>query len=168
MVALKAVREDMHTENSVVIHAPLDVIYRYASEIDHWPEILPHYRWVRVMRRDGNRRLAEMAARRDWIPVRWTAVQELFPDTPQITYHHVGGITKGMDVVWTFERRPEEIKVSIQHDLQLRWPLIGGWVTDRVIGPLFVAYIAGKTLHTIKTLAERETVLQATEPAGAE
>jgi ribosome-associated toxin RatA of RatAB toxin-antitoxin module len=158
----------MHTENSIVIQAPLETIYAYASAIDRWPEILPHYRWVRVVRQDGNRRLAEMAARRDWIPVRWAAVQELFPDEPLITYHHAGGITKGMDVVWTFEHESGAVRVTIRHDLRLRWPLIGGWVADSIIGPLFVAYIAGKTLQTIKALAESREALRATESAGAE
>ncbi len=153
----------MHTENSAVIQASLETVYKYASEIDRWPDILPHYRWVRVVREEGNRRLAEMAARRGWIPVRWMAVQELIPDEPTITYHHVGGITKGMDVAWTFEPGPEAVKVTIRHDLRLRWPLIGGWVANRIIGPLFVAYIAGKTLQTIKALAESQGALQTTE-----
>src|SRR5688572_28178681 len=115
----------MHTENTVFIKAPVETVYEYAADIARWPDILPHYRWVKVLREEGNRRLAEMAARRDFIPVRWWAEQELFPDEPRITYRHVGGITKGMEVVWTFERGDSGVNVSIRHDLRLGWPLIG-------------------------------------------
>jgi hypothetical protein len=44
--------------------------------------------------------------------------------------------------------------VSIHHALELRWPLIGAWAAEHVIGPHFVAHIAGKTLQRIKQLAE--------------
>ena len=43
---------------------------------------------------------------------------------------------------------------QILHDLELGWPVIGGFAANRVIGPLFVANIAGKTLKRIKELSE--------------
>ena len=145
----------MHTENTIFIQADTETIYRLAAPVERWPEILPHYRWVRVLEDDGEgRRLVEMAARRDWFPVRWRAEQRLFPDVHRITFRHVGGITKGMDVEWAFAPGKDGVQVSILHDLRLWWPLIGGLVADRIIGPLFVADIAGKTLRRIKELAE--------------
>ena len=144
----------MHTENTIIIRADTEIIYRLAAAVERWPTLLPHYRWVRVLKEDGNRRLVEMAARRDGIPVRWSAEQELFPDVPCITFRHVRGPTKGMEVQWVFAPGPDGVRVSILHDLRLRWPLIGGLVADRIIGPHFVANIAGKTLRRIKELAE--------------
>jgi ribosome-associated toxin RatA of RatAB toxin-antitoxin module len=150
----------MHTENSTLIRADLDTIYRLAATIEDWPTILPHYRWVRVLRDDGDRRLVEMAARRDAFPVWWQAEQRREPTIPRITFRHVRGVTAGMAVEWRFEPTGDGVRVSILHDLDLRWPLIGGLVGERVIGPLFVAHIAGKTLARIKALAE------AAAPAG--
>jgi ribosome-associated toxin RatA of RatAB toxin-antitoxin module len=144
----------VHTENTIVIQADAAVVYSLAAAVERWPTLLPHYRRVEVLKEDGNRRLVEMAARRDRIPVRWRAEQELFPEAPRITFRHVGGITKGMEVEWTFTPVPDGVRVSILHDLRLQWPLIGGIVADRIIGPLFVANIAGKTLRRIKELAE--------------
>jgi hypothetical protein len=46
------------------------------------------------------------------------------------------------------------VRVSILHDLDVRWPIIGKLAGERVIGPIFVANIAGKTLARIKALAE--------------
>ncbi len=148
----------MHTENEILIRADAAEVYRLAAPVERWPEILPHYRWVRVLEDDGEgRRLVEMAARRDFIPVRWRAEQRLFPDVPRITFRHVGGVTKGMEVEWAFAPRGERVvRVGILHDLPrlVGWPLIGGVVAERIVGPFFVSNIAGKTLGRIKELAE--------------
>jgi ribosome-associated toxin RatA of RatAB toxin-antitoxin module len=153
----------MHTENEILIRAEAEKIYTLAAAVERWPQILPHYRWVRVLNDHGNRRLVEMAARRDRIPVRWRAEQRLFPDVPRITFHHVGGITKGMEVEWAFTPLDEGVvRVSILHDLPrlIGWPLVGEVAADRIVGPLFVSNIAGKTLRRIKELAETRTTGQ--------
>jgi hypothetical protein len=95
-----------------------------------------------------------MAAWRDFIPVRWRAEQVLFPDEPRIAFRHVGGITKGMEVEWRFVESNGGTDVSIYHEFALNWPLIGTVVAERIIGPQFVANIAGKTLRRIRQLAE--------------
>jgi len=148
----------LHAENEILVRAGAAEVYGLAAPVERWPEILPHYRWVRVLEDDGEgRRLVEMAALRDFIPVRWRAEQRLFPDVPHITFRHVGGITKGMEVEWVFAPQGDgAVRVSILHDLPrlAGWPLIGGLVAERIVGPLFVSNIAGKTLGRIKELAE--------------
>jgi ribosome-associated toxin RatA of RatAB toxin-antitoxin module len=144
----------VHTENAIVMRADVATIYGLAAAVERWPALLPHYRRVRVLRVAGNRRLVEMAAHRDGIPVRWWAEQTCEPGVPRITFRHVRGVTAGMAVEWRFTPAANGVRVSIRHDLRLRWPLIGGLVADHVIGPLFVANIAGKTLRRIKVLAE--------------
>jgi hypothetical protein len=102
--------------------------------------------------------VVEMAALRNFIPVRWRAEQLLFPEVPRIVFRHVGGVTKGMEVEWVFAPQDDGVvRVSILHDLErglAGWPLVGGVVADRVVGPFFVSNIAGKTLGRIKELAE--------------
>src|SRR5215212_3911845 len=133
----------MHTENAVEIRAGLERIVELAADIEWWPVILPHYRWVTLLEGGGDRKVVEMAARRDRIPVRWRAIQEIdrAGATPVIRYRHIGGITKGMEVAWTFARCDGGYRVRIAHELRLPWPLIGDLVADRVIGPYFVAAI---------------------------
>jgi ribosome-associated toxin RatA of RatAB toxin-antitoxin module len=148
----------MHTENAIEIRADLERIVELAADVERWPEILPHYRWVKLLEGGGDRKVVEMAARRDRIPVRWRAIQEIDRGgvTPVIRYRHIGGVTKGMVVAWTFEAHERGYRVRIAHELRLRWPVIGGLVADRIIGPYFVAAIAGKTLATIKRIAEND------------
>jgi ribosome-associated toxin RatA of RatAB toxin-antitoxin module len=144
----------MRTRNEIWTRAPAATIYGLAAEVERWPELLPHYRWVTVLERSGNRKLVEMAAHRDGIPVRWQAVQELFPDVPRIAFTHVRGITRGMAVEWTFCEQGAGTLVRIDHELALGWPLVGNWVADHLVGRQFVAHIAGKTLRRIKEIAE--------------
>jgi hypothetical protein len=97
-----------------------------------------------------------MAARRGRIPVKWRAVQTIERDgvTPVIRFHHIGGVTKGMDVAWLFNVRDGAVDVTIDHDFTPPWPVVGGPVANGIIGPHFVEAIAGKTLATIKGIVE--------------
>jgi ribosome-associated toxin RatA of RatAB toxin-antitoxin module len=146
----------MRSENSIVMRAPIERIFGLACAVERWPEILPHYRWVRELSRSGYSRVVEMAAHRDGIPVRWWAEQRCEPEVPRITFRHVRGVTKGMEVEWSFTPVSDGVLVRIDHELRLPWPLVGGLVADRVIGPLFISDIAGKTLRRIKELAEAQ------------
>ncbi len=144
------------------MRAPLERVFEAASEVERWPAILPHYRWVR--RLEGN--LVEMAAWRPFGPVKYPAwwVSEMTLDRAagEIRYRHVRGITRGMDVVWRVAEvgRGREgceggVDVEIVHTWDgPRWPLIGRLAADLVIGPAFIHGIASRTLAGIKTAVE--------------
>lgn len=146
----------MKTANTVLMRGELDHIVDLAVATERWPEILPHYRWVTILEGGGDHKAVEMAAKRDFIPVKWRARQDVERDgpTPVIRFHHIGGVTKGMDVAWTFNPTPDGVYVTIDHDFDPPWPIVGGLVSDWIIGPQFVEAIAGKTLNTIKGIVE--------------
>ena len=138
----------------VHIDAPYERIFGLAAEVERWPDILPHYRYVRALPATNGDRQFAMGARRGPIPVSWSAVQRPLPAERRIEFHHTGGVTRGMDVAWRFEPAGDGWDVSIDHELELGWPLIGAFAAERVIGPQFIEAIAGRTLRTIKRLAE--------------
>ena len=148
----------MHAETTVVIRGPLDRIVELAADVERWPEILPHYRWVTLLDGGGDRKVVEMAARRGRIPLRWRAVQEIDRSgpTPVIAYHHIWGPTRGMDVAWTFAESSRGVRVAIGHEFRPPWPVAGDFIANRVIGPHFIEYVAARTLGTIKAIVERE------------
>lgn len=141
----------------IEVRAPAQRIFDLAADVERWPRILPHYRFVRrIAAPHGERRFA-MGARRGPIPVRWEAIQRPLPRQGTIEFVHTGGVTRGMQVAWRLvERGDGTTEVSIEHDLRLRWPLLGEWAGDHLIGPHFIEAIAGRTLRTIKALAEAE------------
>jgi ribosome-associated toxin RatA of RatAB toxin-antitoxin module len=144
----------MKMRNEIVMHAPADRIFAYASDTEGWPEILPHYRYVRVLAYDGARRIVEMAAKRRFdslnmtMPVRWRAVQINDAEQPQISFLHLAGWTRGMQVYWRFEPFDGGTRVIIDHEL--RSPLAG------FIGKYFIDPIATRTLRCIKAVAEQQ------------
>lgn len=145
----------MHLARSVDVAAPAGTIYELAQDVAAWPSILPHYRWVKVLRENGREREVEMAALRDWIPVRWTALQTLDPVTPRIGFKHLSGWTKGMTVAWTFEPCPAGTRVTIVHDLdEAASAVTRGWIGRHIVGDFFIQAIAGRTLARMKLLAE--------------
>lgn len=148
----------MHTENHIDIRGDVRRVFQVAAQVEKWPQILPHYRGVRVLQRKKRRTIVEMAARRGRIPVSWTAVQEVFP-YERITYKHIKGFTTGMDVAWTFSDNQGNVQVVITHAFSLNWPLIGGFVSKFIIGRLFVKPIASKTLRHIKATVESDQVV---------
>jgi ribosome-associated toxin RatA of RatAB toxin-antitoxin module len=155
----------MLTSNHIAIRADYERIFELAARVEDWGRILPHYRYVKLLRRQGNRKWVRMSARRDFIPVTWSAVQTVYPGTPdhpgRITFDHIRGVVRGMHVEWTFSPRDNgEVEVTITHHLQhppFPVRLLGERLIEIIVGRGFIGYIAGKTLRRIKYLAERQT-----------
>jgi hypothetical protein len=75
---------------------------------------------------------------------------------PSIRFRHVGGVTTGMDVAWTFHSAGPHTLVRIVHAWNgPRWPMIGAVAARAVIGPVFVHGIASRTLTGLAAEAER-------------
>ena len=144
------------TRNTVEIAAPPERVYALASATERWPQILPHYRYVRVLADDGTTRTVAMSAWRDVFPVRWVARQTNDPAGPHIAFHHVRGWTRGMDVEWTFEPRGATTLVTIVHRLAFAFPVASAWLGKHVVSGYFIHGVAAKTLARIKALAEAE------------
>jgi ribosome-associated toxin RatA of RatAB toxin-antitoxin module len=156
----------MHTENRIEIHGDVRRVFQVAAQVDKWPQMLPHYRSVRVLQRKKRRTTVEMAAKRGRIPVRWTAVQEVFP-YERITYRHIKGFTAGMDVTWSFTPVQGSVQIVITHDFSLAWPIVGGFVSKYIVGQLFVKPIAARTLRRIKQKVEAEPAVSR-RPEGSQ
>lgn len=152
----------MRTVDERISDAPADVCFRAAADVERWPEILPHYRWVRFQRHDGFASgRVEMAAWRHFgplgYPTWWVSEMTHDPVARTVTYRHVDGITRGMDVVW----RIGEIDgggrthISIVHEWDgPGWPLIGALAAEAIIGPHFISHIASRTLAGVAGAAE--------------
>ena len=146
----------MSTElTSVDVCASPQRVYSFAQDVSRWPTWLAHYRYVRVLQEVNNERVAEMSARRDWIPVRWKAAQRLDPLTPRIEFEHLSGWTQGMQVAWNFTPIPNGTRVTISHDLStINVPLVRTRLGRAIVAKFFIAPIAGRTLARMKQLAE--------------
>ena len=145
----------MHKTNSIIMRAPKKSIFETAANLELWPKILPHYRYIRYLERSPERNLVLMAATRSGIPISWTSEQIIDRDRLQIRFHHLKAFTKGMCVVWTFKETREGVLVEIAHDLQFRVGFLA-LIADKIIGDFFIHHIANKTLHCMKAYVEAQ------------
>lgn len=155
-----------------VVRAPWRSIFDLARKVEEWPAHLAHYRYVRFRERatDGGG-LVEMSADRpfgiiSW-PTWWLSEMSVDEGAPAIRFRHIGGITKGMEVEWSFRtlRDVGGTQVKILHV----WdgppiPFVGIPAATMMIGPVFIHGIASRTLEGLARVAERSPAV--TVPAG--
>lgn len=140
----------MNCENSIVIRAPLEKIFQTTSNLELWPKLLPHYRWIRVLERNGNSITVNMAARRGWLPIQWTSRFEAVASPPELRFHHLKAFTRGMDVRWTFTPTDDGVRVRITHQLNHRFPWFAEFLARHFIHP-----VASRTLAAFKSHLEK-------------
>jgi len=158
----------MQSTLSVEIEAPAALVFELARDLERWPELLPHYRDVRVIEREaGGALTARMIAIRSLVPVfgyglpvAWRARAWSEPGPMRIRFMHKGGATNGMVVTWRFEPTPSGCRVSIEHIFN---PRIPAW--SAFVGRLFVTPIATRTLATFKAIAEAAERSGTAQPA---
>jgi ribosome-associated toxin RatA of RatAB toxin-antitoxin module len=143
----------MHKANSIVMHAPKGTIFETAANLELWPQILPHYRYIRFLERGADRNVVVMAARRSGIPISWTSEQIIDRDRLEIRFHHLNAWTKGMRVVWTFSETQDGVLVMISHHSRFRIRALAP-IVDLVVGDFFIHNIANKTLRCMKAYVE--------------
>ncbi len=149
----------MRTVDRRRMAAAPDAVYRAAADVERWPELLAHYRRVRVRERRGDAVIVEMAAWRPFGPVRYPTwwVSEMWQDPAarRIRYRHIEGITRGMDVCWEIDPGNGGSDVTIVHQWTgPAWPAIGPLAARWVIGPVFIHGIASLTLAGIAGYVE--------------
>lgn len=145
------------TRNTVEIAAPPQTVYALGAATERWPQILPHYRYVRVLEEHGPTRVVAMGAWQDVFAIGWVAEQTNDPATPHIAFRHLRGWTRGMDVEWIFEPTADGTRVTIEHRLEFAFPIAGEWLGKHLVSDYFVHGVAAKTLARIKALAEART-----------
>jgi len=143
----------MHTGNSIIMRAPKLAIFETAANLEIWPKILPHYRYIRYLERGPDRNVVIMAAVRSGIPISWTSKQIIDREKTEVHFHHLKKWTKGMHVVWRFTEMADGIQVEIVHDMKFRVPALAP-LAEPIIGGFFIHSIANKTLECMKAHLE--------------
>ena len=146
----------MQKTNSIIMCAPKMTVFETAANLELWPQILPHYRYIRYLEHSPSRNVVVMAATRSGIPISWTSEQIIDRDRLEVHFRHLKAFTKGMRVVWTFQEVPAGVLVEIKHELVFRVKSLAP-IADKIIGDFFIHHIANKTLRYMKSYVEANT-----------
>jgi ribosome-associated toxin RatA of RatAB toxin-antitoxin module len=156
----------MRTVDEGTVRAPMQTIFEIVANVEGWPALLPHYRYVRFRDRmqGSGGGVVEMSANRPFGPLAWptwwvSLMEVQHPRDvaqPSIRFRHIEGITTRMEVEWSFAPVTEGTHVTVLHLWNgPSWPVIGGVLARAVIGPVFVHGIASRTLAGLARAAER-------------
>ena len=154
----------METIDECVVRAPVADMFTIVRDVENWPSLLAHYRYVRFRSRstDGGG-IVEMSANRpfgvaNW-PTWWLSEMSVDETNTLVRFKHIGGVTKAMDVEWRLTSTREGTCVRLVHVWDgPRWPIIGAFAATAVIGPVFIHGIASRTLAGLAKHAEKRSV----------
>jgi ribosome-associated toxin RatA of RatAB toxin-antitoxin module len=157
----------MRSRIGVDIAAPPALVFELVRDVGRWERLLPHYARSRIRdRHDDGSVVADFIARRPLIavlglglPVAWRSRVWADPTRRRLRFVHVAGATRGMDVTWTIEPGAAGTRVEIDHDFR---PRIPGFA--RFVDRWFTRPIAGRTLGTVRDLAETLAAGQSGSP----
>jgi len=145
----------MHSKLSILIKAPLPVIFDTAADLENWPSFLPHYIRNFYFSKGPCGGIINMSCRRAPFTLSWTSIYKVDRNNRTLYFEHLRPLTRGMKVLWRFEPQPDSsIKVVIVHDFRLPWPVIGPLLAHVVIGHFLINHVARRTLRHLKATVE--------------
>jgi aromatase len=151
-----------HTDNEVVINAPLDVVWEKMNDVENWPDLFSEYAKAEVLEREGNTMRFRLTTHPDpeydgqvWT---WVSERTVDPETHSVKAYRIEtGPFDHMNIEWYFEPIDDGTKMR--------------WVQDFSMKPTAPAddeqaqeYINRNTREQMNVIKER---LEATVGAGA-
>jgi aromatase len=126
-----------HTDNEIVIAAPLELTWQLTNDLENWPNLFSEYASVDILERDGARVVFRLTMHPDENGTVWSWVSERTPDprTKTVRAHRVEpGPFEYMRIWWGFEGVPEGTRMRWVQDFAMRSdaPVDDVWMTARI------------------------------------
>jgi ribosome-associated toxin RatA of RatAB toxin-antitoxin module len=144
--------------HEMMIRAPLVKIFAVASNLQRWPEFLPHWRYNRYLSQTPSGGLVKMSCLCLGLKMIWVSEYRIDTENRRLNFHHKKSskATLGMEVVWNFVEMPEGfVRVSISHKLD-KGRLIGPAISFWVVKKFLLKDIEEKTLAGLKRKVEAQ------------
>jgi aromatase len=126
-----------HTENEIIIAAPLDLVWEITNDLDGWPELFSEYASVEVQHREGNRVRFRLTMHPDGNGTVWSWVseREADPRTHTVRAHRVEtGPFEYMRIVWTYHEVDGGTRMHWVQDFAMKpdAPVDDEWMTKNI------------------------------------
>jgi aromatase len=112
-----------HTDNAVLIDAPLDLVWELTNDIPRWTELFSEYSVAEVLHRDGNTFRFRLALHPDENGKVWDWVSErtLDPQTHTVRAQRVEtGVFKYMSLFWEYTPTPDGVRMRWVQDFEMK------------------------------------------------
>jgi aromatase len=112
-----------HTENEIVIVAPMDLVWDMTNDVAAWPGLFSEYAAAEILRRDGDTVRFRLTMHPDDEGRVWSWVSERTPDKASrtVSAHRVEtGPFEFMNIVWAYEPEPGGVRMRWVQDFHLK------------------------------------------------
>ncbi len=112
-----------HTEQSVVINAPFDLVWKMTNDVPCWPDLFTEYAAAEVLERDGDTVRFRLTMHPDENGKIWSWVSERSADlgTRQVHAHRVEtGPFEYMNIHWTYTEEPSGVRMTWIQDFHMK------------------------------------------------
>ncbi|MEU8300717.1 SRPBCC family protein [Micromonospora sp. NPDC048909] len=126
-----------HTENSIVIAAPLPLVWEITNDVPNWTELFTEYAVVEILHRAGNTVRFRLTMHPDENGVSWSWVSERVADpiARQVHAHRVEtGPFEYMRIHWRYAEEPEGTRMTWVQDFAMKptAPVDNVGMTERI------------------------------------
>ncbi|QNP65885.1 SRPBCC family protein [Streptomyces genisteinicus] len=126
-----------HTENDILIDAPLDLVWDVTNDVDHWPQLFTEYASVEVLERDGDRTVFRLTMYPDDNGKVWSWVSEREADRASLSVRAKRvetGPFQYMNIRWTYEETPQGVRMHWTQDFAMKpdAPVDDEWMTENI------------------------------------
>ncbi|MEV0807773.1 SRPBCC family protein [Micromonospora sp. NPDC050200] len=112
-----------HTENSIVIAAPLPLVWEMTNDLARWTELFTEYAEVEILHRDGDTVRFRLTMHPDENGIAWSWVSERHadPTSHQVRAHRVEtGPFEYMRIHWAYTEEPEGVRMTWVQDFAMK------------------------------------------------
>ncbi|GGT14494.1 SRPBCC family protein [Streptomyces purpureus] len=126
-----------HTENEIVIAAPLDLVWDVTNDLESWPRLFSEYASVEILERDGARTTFRLTMHPDENGKVWSWVSERTTDRASLTVNArrvEPGPFQHMNIRWEYAEVPSGTRMRWTQDFAMRpdAPVDDAWMTDNI------------------------------------
>ncbi|MFB7447812.1 MULTISPECIES: SRPBCC family protein [unclassified Streptomyces] len=131
-----------HTDNSILIDAPLETVWEITNDLENWPNLFSEYAAAEVLERDGDTVTFRLTMHPDENGTVWSWVSRRTPDPKSRTveaYRVETGPFEFMDIRWEYTVEDGAVRMR--------------WIQDFHMKPQAPADDAGMTEHLNRNTA---------------
>lgn len=126
-----------HTDNAIVIDAPMDVVWSITNDVAGWPQLFSEYASAEVLETTGDTVRFRLALHPDEQGRVWSWVSERTPDeaTRTVTAHRVEtGVFEFMNIRWEYSQQPDGVRMRWIQDFHMKpeAPIDDAGMTERL------------------------------------
>jgi aromatase len=111
------------TENSVVVDAPMQLVWDMTNDVPSWPELFTEYAAAEVLEQDATSVTFRLTMHPDASGVSWSWVSKrvLDPVARVVRAHRVEtGPFEFMTIVWEYEQLPEGVQMRWRQEFAMK------------------------------------------------